>query len=116
MECPKCQQTDSQIKDGYTTAGSQRYRCRQCGCRYTPEAKERGYSDEVRLEAVRMYLEGLSLRAIGRVLRVNHQSAANWIHAHASQLPAAPLPEDVEVAELDEMFTFVGSKKKTSTS
>jgi transposase-like protein len=116
MQCPKCQKTNRQIRDGHTASGSQRYRCRYCGCRYTPAPKEHGYSDEIRLQAVRMYLEGMSLRAIGRVLRVNHQSAANWIRGYASQLAAAPLPEEVDVAELDEMFTFVGSKKTTSTS
>lgn len=116
MHCPKCEKTERQVKDGHTSAGSQRYRCQQCGCRYTPETKERGYSDQVRLQAVRMYLEGMSLRAIGRVLEVNHQSVANWIRGYASQLSTAPLPDDVDVAELDEMFTFVGSKKTTSTS
>ena len=116
MQCPKCQETEKQVKDGRTPAGSQRYRCRECGSRYTPEPKEHGYSDEVRLQAVRMYLEGMSLRAIGRVLGVNHQSAANWIRGYASQLPSAPLPDEVDIAELDEMFTFVGSKKTISTS
>jgi transposase-like protein len=87
-----------------------------CGYRYTPEPKEQGYGDEVRLQAVRMYLEGMSLRAIGRVLGVNAQSVANWLRAYASQLPTAPLPDDVDIAELDEMFTFVGDKKTTSTS
>lgn len=116
MQCPKCQKTNRQIKDGHTTAGSQRYRCRECGCRYTPDPKEHGYSDKVRLQAVRMYLEGMSLRAIGRVLGVNHQSVANWIRGYASQLPSAPLPGEVNIAELDELFTFVGSKKTTSTS
>jgi transposase-like protein len=63
-----------------------------------------------------MYLEGMSLWAVGRVLGVNHQSAANGIRGYASQLPFAPLPDEVDIAELDEMFTFVGSKKTASTS
>lgn len=63
-----------------------------------------------------MYLEGMSQRGIGRVLGVNAQSVANWVRAYASQLPTAPLPEDVDIAELDELFTFIGSKKTTSTS
>lgn len=114
--CPKCQATEGQIRHGYTTAGSQRYQCKGCGYRYTPQPKERGYSDAVRLEAVRLSLEGMSQRAIGRKLSISQQSVGNWLKAYVSQLPDEPLPERLEVTELDELFTFVGSKKTKSTS
>jgi hypothetical protein len=61
-----------------------------------------------------MNMEGMSQRGIGRVLGVNAQSVANWVRAYASQLPSAPLPEDVDIAELDELFTYIGSKKTGS--
>ena len=50
------------------------------------------------------------MRRIGRVLGVNHQSVANWVKAYAAQLPAAPVPSEVETVELDELFTFVEKK------
>ncbi|MCA9998131.1 MAG: IS1 family transposase [Anaerolineales bacterium] len=102
--CPKCQSTDHQIKAGYTPAGSQRYRCRACGCRYTPAPKESGYDEEVRLQALSLYFEGLSLREIGRLLNVNHQSIHNWIHAYANYLPADLPPEILDLAQLDGLF------------
>jgi hypothetical protein len=58
----------------------------------------------------------MNLRRIGRQLGVNPQSVANWVMAHAEALPAAPVPEKVENAELDELFTFIGDKKTGSTS
>jgi hypothetical protein len=63
-----------------------------------------------------MYVDGINLRRIARHLGVNHQSVANWAKAHADQLPAAPVPEKVENAEMDELFTFIGDKKTGSTS
>jgi predicted transcriptional regulator len=63
-----------------------------------------------------MYLEGMSLRAVGRVLGVSPQSVSNWVDAHANQLPPAPIPDDLDIAELDEMFVFIGNKKTTTTS
>jgi hypothetical protein len=63
-----------------------------------------------------MYLEGSSYGSIGRVLKVNPQSVANWVNAYSAKLPNAPLPEKVKKAELDELFTFVGKKKTRSTS
>ncbi|HFQ93294.1 MAG TPA: IS1 family transposase, partial [Anaerolineae bacterium] len=37
--CPRCHAKEFQIKDGRTPAGSQRYKCKQCGRRYTPSPK-----------------------------------------------------------------------------
>lgn len=62
-----------------------------------------------------MYVDGMNFRRIGRQLGVDHKSVINWVKAYGAQLPAAPLPDDVNNAELDELFTFVGDKKTSST-
>ena len=116
MKCPTCERSEHQHKIGRTDGGSQRYRCYSCGCKYTPVKKARGYSPEVRQKAVQLYVDGMNLRRIGRQLKVNPQSVANWAKAHAEHLPPAPVPEKVENAELDEIFTFIGEKKTGSTS
>jgi transposase-like protein len=101
VSCPKCYAREKQIKDGFTPARSQRYRCKLCGCRYTPLAKDRGYDEEVRLQALRLHLEGQSLRAISRILGVNHQTAANWINNYANHLPLSIPDSILELVELD---------------
>ena len=116
MKCPKCRTSERQVKNGLNKSGSQKYRCRACGTVYTPEPHENGYPAAARLLAIRMYLEGSSYGSIGRVLKVNPQSVANWVSAYTAKLPKAPLPEKVKKAELDELFTFVGKKKTKSTS
>jgi len=63
-----------------------------------------------------MYVEGSSYGSIGRVLKVNPQSVANWVKQYTSKLPSAPLPSQVKKAELDELYTFVGEKKTKSIS
>jgi hypothetical protein len=104
MACPRCQTTTRQIRDGRTPAGSQRLRCKQCGCRYTPAPKESGYDEEVRLQALTLHLEGISLREIGRLLGVNHQSVANWINDYSNYLPPDLPPSILEIAELDGFY------------
>lgn len=101
VHCPKCRADQRQIRDGYTAAGSQRFRCRLCGCRYTPQPREHGYDEEVRMQALRLHLEGLSLRAISRVLDVNHQTAANWINSYVNDLPMAIPDSILELVEID---------------
>jgi transposase-like protein len=115
-QCPHCRDTENQIKSGLNRTGSQRFACKLCQRTYTPEPNPLGYTDDVRKQALRLYIEGNSFRRIARLLAVNHQSVINWINAFHKQLPKKKAPARVDVAELDEMFTFVGNKKKRHTS
>lgn len=110
--CPRCGGVESQNKDGFTPAGSQRYRCKQCQTRYTPKPKEQGYDEEVRLQALSLYLEGLSLREISKLLSVNHQSIANWIHGYANHMPLDLPASILEIAILDGFYTPPKSLRK----
>ena len=101
MSCPRCFAPNHQIRDGKTPAGSQRMRCKHCGCRYTPDPKDHGYDEEVRLQALTLHLDGVSLREIGRLLEVNHQSVANWIRDYENYMPQELPPSILEMAELD---------------
>jgi len=116
MQCPTCQSTIKQGKAGFNPSGSQRYRCSVCHRVYTPTPTLKGYPAETRMLAIRMHLEGNSKRAIGRILKVNHQSVVNWVMDYISKLPAAEMPEKPEIAELDELYTYVKQKKTKSTS
>lgn len=113
--CLHCQSTII-VKIGRNRSGSQRFRCRTCGRRFTPQPRPRGYPAELHQRAVQLYLEGTNLRRIGRLLSVDHHTVINWLAAHAAQLPPAPVPATSETAELDELFTFVEKKKPSPTS
>jgi transposase-like protein len=96
--------------------GSQRYKCRECARVYTPQPLPLGYAAEVKREAVRLYLEGINFRRIGRILSVNHQSVINWVNAYHASLPEARSSGNrAEILEMDELFTFIGSKKGKPT-
>jgi transposase-like protein len=116
MQCPKCHKKGDQIKDGFTAQGSQRYRCKHCGARYTPNPKQAGYPLEVRLQAVRMYADGAGFRQVARQLNVSHVSVMNWVKAYAARLPEAPMPAEADDVEMDELYTFIKNKKTGSTS
>jgi hypothetical protein len=110
-QCLYCRATERQIKVGSNRAGTQLYQCRECDRHDAPEPKLNGYPEGVKEQAILPYLEGTNFPRIGRLLGVNYQSAVNWVNAYHQSLPvdelgwAAP-----EVVELDEVFTFSGSK------
>ena len=103
------------MKAGKNASGSQRWKCQRCQRRYTPEPKDNGYPQTLRHRAVQMVVDGMGYRRIARHLGVDHKTVIYWVKAHADQLPAAPVPGDVNNAELDELFTFVERKKTKST-
>lgn len=113
--CPYCGSSVRQTKAGWTTCGSQRYHCHACQRLYSPFPKEQGYPKETRQRAIHLYLEGNGLRGIARLLGVNPQSVSNWVNAYQAKLqeqtPKLPIPEKVETVEMDELYTFLGSKK-----
>ena len=117
LKCPHCQNENNQVKAGKTRSGSQRYECKDCRRRYTPNPKQQGYADDVRQQAVRLSVDGMNYRRIARQIRVSHTSVMNWVTAAADRLPdAPPVPDQVTVIEEDELFTFVERKKTKSTS
>lgn len=117
IPCTRCGSLAT-IKAGLNHSGTQRYQCIACRRYFTPAPKEQGHGTVRHEEAVRLYLEGMSLRAIGRLLGAVHQSVANWVAAHAASVPTDPTdhpPPGAEgggTVEVDELETFVGGKKQ----
>ena len=105
--CPRCMKEDC-VKDGIVR-GRQRWRCRECGYRHT--VQQRGKEAHLKRQAVELYLEGLGFRSIGRFLKVSHVAVYNWIRGFGEKLEELRSPNEIEVVEMDEMHTYIGSKK-----
>ena len=118
MNCIRCL-SDQTVKDGHNPSGSEKYYCHSCHRNFTPRPTPKGYSQEKRQEAVKMYVDGTNYRRVGRFMKVSHQSVVNWVTQAADHIKPedAAIPEVGEdaVVELDELFTFISSKKKKPT-
>ena len=111
-ECPKCQ-SEKRVKDGIVRE-KQRYRCKACNYRYTVEKKEVKESTiKIRKMALNLYLEGLGFRSIGRILDFSHVAVYNWIKAFGVEIVSLGESEDASIVEIDEMHSYIGSKKTT---
>lgn len=109
MDCPKCRGSEH-CKDGIVK-GRQRYLCKTCGHRYTVQQRGGTSDKSVRRLALELYLEGLGFRSIGRILKFSNVAILKWVRAFGEQLEAIKRDEPVEVMELDEMHSYIGSKK-----
>ena len=91
-------------------------RCQECKRYFTPSPKPMGYDISIKEMALRLYLEGTSFRAIGRLLSVNYVSVINWVNAHERTLPQQVTDTTpTDTVEADELFTFIAQKKSGST-
>lgn len=105
--CPKCKTVDC-IKDG-VVGGRQRYQCKGCGYRHTVAYK--WYSEDVKQQALKLYLEGLGFRSIARVLNCSHVAVYKWIKQYGEKASLDLKATEIDVVEMDEMHSYIGSKK-----
>ena len=106
------------VKNGFVK-NKQRYLCRECGktTRIGDEREE--YSIEQKIRVVRLYTEGMGLRAIERLENIPAALLVNWIRNFAKtikeKLCLTQIPGDlkeIEILEIDELFTYYQKKVK----
>ena len=112
VTCPRCEHTEC-VKAGMVK-GRQRFRCKRC--RYSHTVQERGAGKVKKKQALQLYVEGLGFRSIGRFLGVSHVSVYKWIRAFGEALEGLRSKAAIEVVEMDEMHSYIGSKKTTAGS
>jgi len=112
MNCPKCS-CDKSVKSGIIKE-KQRYKCKECGCNYTVELKSTAKPKSMKKQALHLYLEGLGFRSIGRFLGVSNVSVLNWIRSFGKEVQElSSESQEIEMVEVDEMHSYIGSKKTT---
>ena len=108
--CPRCSNNNF-IRDGIVK-GRQHYKCKQCFYHYSVLPKA-GISTELKALAIKMYLEGLGFRSIGRILGVSNVSVLNWVRSYGQRAQALQQPRtEVKAIQMDEVRSYIGSKKK----
>ena len=96
--------------------GRQKYKCKNCGYNYSVEQKSDVKSGETKRLALSMYLEGLGFRSIGRILNISYGTVYQWVKHWGSQVELPRSEKTAEIVELDEIHTYVQTKKTTDGS
>jgi len=108
--CPQCQ-SDRLVNNG-SAAGKPKKQCQQCGYQFT-RTTPRGKPLTTKINAVLLYLSGISMNRIAFLLRVSAQAVLNWIRTFAQQYQEKPEPTGRSIIlELDEMWHYVKKKRQ----
>ena len=111
MFCVKCG-SGSVCKSGFVK-GAQRYKCRVCGRQFVP-TRHHGKTLTEKLTAVLLYINGLSLRTIARLMHVSATAVLKWVRQYALENYEKPKPQTTTAAvviELDEVWHCLKRKK-----
>lgn len=101
MPCPRCSSTH--IRKNGVKKGKQNYICVDCNRQFIDSYEpNRTYSEDMKQECLKMYVNGMGFRGIERVTGVHHTTIITWVKQRAEALPDAPEAEQIpEVGELD---------------
>src|SRR5919112_3439252 len=114
LRCKGCG-SEEHVRNGFMR-GKQRYRCKACGLNFT-DIPPRGMPLRVKVEAVLLYLSGLSMNRTAKLLGVSTPTVQAWIERFAEVYAQKPGPEGrAVVVELDEMWHFLKKRPTSSGS
>ena len=98
----------------------QRYRCKNCNENQAETDGRVKYSGAERKYALVMYLEDCGFRRIARIMskifgkHYRHQTIMNWIKkAGLKVLKENSKQEQMDVVEMDELYTYIKKGRKT---
>lgn len=104
MRCRKCG-SEAFVKNGFM-AGAQRYKCKKCGFQFTRETPH-GKPIKDKFLALILYLSGLSMSAIGKIIGVSTQSIMRWIRIYDKFISENDIDATIEEIEADEIYSYI---------
>ena len=112
MLCKACGCGES-VKNG-RVRGKQRYRCKGCGYNFIEgDGRSRANGAVRRAFAVILYALGKgSYGFIAKLFGVTPPAVLKWIRKEAALVSEPAVSGDIREMEFDEMWHFIGSKKK----
>lgn len=113
--CPKCKEDDI-VKSG-TAKGKQRYKCRKCNYYFSVLKDGKRIDPYYVIKALQLYIEGVTLREIERILGVSHVSVMNWIRRYNIKAPENfEYRPTYKVLTHAELISFVTDKESLHSS
>lgn len=118
LRCPECSSTEiskkcssTEISKNGRRKGKQNYLCRPCRRQFIDTYEPKGYALKVKEHCLKLYCNGMGFPGIERATGVCYNTVINWVKQAEQALPEAENYEIPETVQLDELQTFVGSKK-----
>lgn len=115
IKCPKCS-SDKITKSGIIL-GRQRYKCKECNYHFSVAKLGKVIDKYYVIKALQLYLEGISLREIERILGVSHVSVMNWVRQYGIKAPEnKDYRPTYKILSHEELIKFMSTKAQIAGS
>lgn len=111
LSCPHCH-SSKVVKNGVKTTGRQNFLCKSCLKQFQWEYLYRGADPLVKQQVMSGLLHGSGLRDCYKVFGVSPATTLRFILSEGKQVRIKAQNAYYERVEIDEMYSFVGSKGK----
>ena len=113
--CPKCN-GEEYTKSGIVNS-RQRYKCTTCNYHYSVNKDGKNTDPYYIIKGLQLYLEGISLREIERIIGVSHVTVRNWVKKYFVSTPkSTEYRPTYEVMNHKELVEFISDKSKLKRS
>lgn len=109
ITCPYCASFNLK-KNGKTSNKKQKYLCKDCRKQFITDYTYQGCRPFIRSLILKMTLNGSGIRDISRVLGISTNTVQKYLLKQADKIPDVRPPTRAKSVELDEFWSFVGSK------
>lgn len=109
ITCPHCASFNLK-KNGKTSNKKQKYMCKDCRKQFITQYDYQGCRPFIRSLILKMTLNGSGIRDISRVLGISTNTVQKHLLKQAEKVPDVRPPTRAKSVELDEFWSYVGSK------
>lgn len=100
------------VKNGKKRTGQQNFKCKNCGRQFQYDYYYQGADPRVKVQIIRHLIRGNGIRDIISLLHVSSYTIYRCIINYAEQCQIKPRQTYYERVIIDELYSFVNSKKK----
>jgi insertion element IS1 protein InsB len=108
--CLKCE--NHMTKHGKSGEDNQRYRCKKCNYTQVEEYRYKSYCATVNSDIKLLTKEGCGIRSIGRILGISPMTVIRRVVSIANELKRPFTVVKGRKYQVDELFTYIGNKKR----
>jgi transposase-like protein len=115
IHCPKC--SNENISKSGIISGRQRYKCKNCNYHFSVAKLGKSIDKYYVIKALQLYLEGISLREIERIIGVSHVSVMNWVKEYGIKAPEnSDYRPTYKIFNHEELVKFMSKKSEIAGS
>jgi len=110
--CTRCGHYENVVKNGFSAAGAQRFRCGDCEKVFQLTYSNNACKPGIKEQIARMAINGSGSRDIARVLGISTSTVSSVLRSLVGDINAGPQRHDHKIILLmiDEQWCFVGKK------